>query len=124
MITETAVTRAQIKQQKAERRNITAQMAALRRGITLEVTSAWHEREQARAVLTLNEKALRSAEAAYEVAVQLYQAGEATTTDIIDAESERVNARLLDINARIDLRVANAKLLHATGRLKPVGNTK
>jgi len=124
VITETAVTRAKIKQQKADRRSITAQTAALRRGITLEVTSAWHDREQARAVLALNEKAMKSTEAAYEVAVQLYQAGEATTTDIIEAESERVNARLLDINARIDLRVANAKLLHATGRLEPIGNTK
>ena len=56
----------------------------------------------------------------FSVSVDRYRAGEATTTDVIEAESERVNATLQGVNAHIDLRIAATRLAYATGDLKPV----
>ena len=56
----------------------------------------------------------------YEQQVVLYKAGELTTTDLIAAETDRLNASLRALNANIDLRVANLKLLRAAGRGAPL----
>ena len=66
------------------------------------------------------EHATESAIEGYRVAVDLYQVGNATTTDILDAEYERVSATLSNIDAKINLRVADLKLAYATGRLQPL----
>ncbi len=112
--------RAQVKQAKASKRLIEANEAAMSRAIRMEVNAAWQEHERALRAIELNERSLSSAEAAYEQQVALYQAGEVTTTDIIDAEARRISATLRDVNARIDLRVASNKLLRATGRMEPM----
>lgn len=112
--------RAQAKQLKASQRLATANVSAMRRAIELEVTAAWHERERAAKAIDLHTRQLESSLAAYEQQVALYKAGEATTTDIIDSEASRLNATLQEVNARIDLLVANNKLMRATGRMKPI----
>jgi outer membrane protein TolC len=104
----------------AVRRRITGtQRRQLQRGIGLEVTAAWQDWQRASAALALNHKAREAAEAAYEQRVELYRAGEATTSEIVEAELQRHNATLLDIDARIAVRVARARLLHATARERP-----
>jgi outer membrane protein TolC len=42
--------------------------------------------------------------------------GRATTTDLMEAESELVAASLQEVNAMLDLRIASVRLQHATGR--------
>lgn len=118
-INSTLLTRARIKELKSDARKLELQAEALRRAITMEVTSAYLDRKTALASIEYNAHALEAAEEAYRVASELFKVGNATATDIIVAEVERVNAKLEDVNARINLRVANAKLLFATGRLKP-----
>lgn len=109
-------TRAQMNELDVQRRIAGTQLEQVRRGIALEVTAAWHEWQRATTALRLNQKAREAAEAAYEQRVELYQGGEATTTEIIEAEVQRHNATLLDIDARIAARVARARLLRASAQ--------
>ncbi len=88
--------------------------------VALEVAAAYAERQSVLAELEYIERATESAAEGYRVAVDLYQVGEATTTDILDAEYDQVDATLRNINAKIDLRAADLKLLYATGRLEPI----
>lgn len=111
---------ARVKELKANHRGLDAQRETLRRGLALEVASAYAERESVRAEIEHIERATESATEGYRVAVDLYQVGNATTTDILDAEYERVDATLRNINAKIDLRIANLRLMYATGRLEPI----
>jgi outer membrane protein TolC len=112
--------RSQVKSVKASQRTMAANAAAVRRGVVLEVTSAYEERRRAIEAQAINARAVAAAKAVYEQQVAMYSAGEVTTTDLIVAESERLNASLRQVNTRVDLRVADAKLLRATGRMKPM----
>ncbi len=116
--------KAQIREQKADKRELLLQAEQMRRGIAMEVVQAYHDRERALAAIALSTRGLASAAEAYRVASENYQAGAATTNDIIDAEGDQVQAGLRAVNSRIDLRVATARLLYATGRLNPDGKAK
>ncbi len=120
VINEAITTSAKVKQLQANERQLEAQREALRRGLAMEVAAAYAERQSVLAELEYIERATESAAEGYRVAVDLYQVGDATTTDILDAEYERVDATLRNINAKIDLRIANLKVLYATGRLEPI----
>lgn len=111
---------AQIDQLEANRRQLDAQQALVHRGLALEVAAAWAERQSAAAALEFTERAKESAAEGYRVAVDLFQVGEATATDILDAEYVQVSSTLNAINTKIDLRIANLKLEYATGRLQPL----
>jgi outer membrane protein TolC len=110
-------TSAQIDELEATRRQLDANQDQLERGLALEVAAAWAERESAAAALQYTEQARVSAAEGYRVAVDLFQVGEATTTDILDAEYEQVSSTLSAINTKIDLKIANLKLEYATGRM-------
>ncbi len=94
------------------------------RGAELEVTAAWQEAKRAEASVKLSAIDQRASEAAYSQRVALYKGGEATTSEVIEAEVQRFNASLRSINARIDLRVAAAKLRRATGLSSKIGPPK
>ena len=47
---------------------------------------------------------------------ELFAVGRGTATDLIDAESELLNAKLTITNARIDLVIAALQLDYAVGR--------
>jgi outer membrane protein TolC len=113
-------TSADIKRLQASKRQLEAQREALARGLALEVAFAYAEREAVLAELEYIERATASAIEGYRVAVDLYQVGDATTTDILDAEYEQVSATLRNINAKIGLKVANINLQYALGRLQPM----
>jgi outer membrane protein TolC len=100
----------------ATRAKLEADRKSLMRGIKLEVTSAYLERKKARVAIQTSAKGAAAAREAYRVAVDLYRAGRATTTDLISAESELVGASIKEINAAIDYHVAAVRLRHATGR--------
>jgi outer membrane protein len=111
---------AKVKQLEANQRGLEAQREMLRRGVAMEVAMAYAERQSVLAELQYIERANESAVEGYRVAVDLYQVGDATTTDILEAEYGQVDATLRNINAKIDLRIANLKLMYATGRLDPI----
>lgn len=105
--------RAQKKELEANARRLEAQRAGLVRAVTLEVSSAWQEWRRAANAAVLGQKDLEAAEAAYSQRVALYQEGEATTSEVLDAEVQRFNATLRVIDARIDARIARARLARA-----------
>jgi outer membrane protein len=111
---------AKVKELKANQRGLDAQREQLRRGLAMEVAAAYAERQSVLAEIEYIERATESAVEGYRVAVDLYQVGDATTTDILEAEYEQVDATLRNINAKINLRIANLKLMYATGRLQPI----
>jgi outer membrane protein TolC len=118
VINDAINTSVEVKRLEASQRSLEAQREVLSRGVALEVAYAWAERQSVLAELAYIERATASAIEGYRVAVDLYQVGDATTTDILDAEYEQVSATLSNINAKIGLRMADIKLLYALGRLQ------
>jgi outer membrane protein TolC len=120
-INQTLMTKAQVRGLKADKRQLVLQAELMRRGIKMEVVQAYGDRIRAIQAIELNTRSLASSAEAYRVASENYKAGAATTNDIIDAEGDQIQAGLRTINAHIDLRVANARLLYASGRRNPSG---
>ena len=116
-INQSLATKVQVRAMKADKRELMLQAELMRRGIAMEVAQAYHDRERALSAIELSTRGLASAAEAYRVASENYRAGAATTNEIIDAEGDQVQAGLRAVNSRIDLRVATARLLYATGRL-------
>jgi outer membrane protein len=102
-------------QLEAQRRALEAQRRALKDGVRMEVTAAYLDGRKAHAALVAAQRGTEAARAAYDVATELYRVGRATTTDVIEAESELVAAQLQLVNAYIDERVARTKLVYAMG---------
>jgi outer membrane protein TolC len=86
------------------------------KGIRVEVASAYQEARRTQAALEAAKRAAEAAQAAYDTEVELFKVGKATTTELIDAEGELVNALLQLISAHIGTRVAETKIARATGR--------
>ncbi len=118
-INQSLMTKANVRALKADKRELILQAELMRRGIKMEVVQAYTDRIRATQAIELNTRSLAASAEAYRVASENYKAGAATTNDIIDAEGEQIQAGLRTINAHIDLRVANARLLYASGRRNP-----
>jgi outer membrane protein len=100
----------------ARRQALEANRKALSKGIRMEVTSAYTDTRKSAAALESAKRGAEAAQAAYDTEVELFKVGKATTTELIDAESELVNSLLTLISAHISIRVAETKLAQATGR--------
>ncbi len=100
----------------ASRESMEAKREAMADAVRMEVTSAYTDRRKALASLIAAKRSSEASQAAYEVSIQLYKVGKATTTELIDAEGELLASNLRLINAHIDTKVAETKLAHATGR--------
>jgi outer membrane protein TolC len=105
----------------ANRRKLQYDVESLKRGLQMEVTSAYLDQKKARVALDTAQRGLRSAQEAYRVALDLYRVGRATTTELIASEQELLAAALREVNATIDFRLAAIRLAHATGRDVPGG---
>lgn len=108
-----------VDQQRAQMRALEADREQLRRIVTLQVTQAYEDRGRAIASLDTNRRAVEAAAEGYRVASALYRVGEATATDIIEAELDQTNARLADVNNRISVHESTVRLRYAVGRLRP-----
>jgi len=108
---------------RANREAVEANRDALAEGVRLEVTSAYTDQRRASAELVAAQRSSEASQAAYDTSIQLYKVGKATTADIIDAEADLVSSNLRLVNAHLDVKVAETKLAHATGRdLARLGN--
>ncbi len=101
---------------EANRRKAEADLESLRRGIKLQVISAYYDVRKARTAVQTAARGQEAAQEAYRVASDLYRVGRATTTDLMEAESELVAASLKEVDASLDFRIASVRLNHATGR--------
>lgn len=106
-------TRAQVRELDANVRVVRAQRASLERAVELEVRAAWEDWQRAVATATIAKVELVAASAMHEQRVLLFQGGEATSTDVVEAEIQRANATFRKINASIDKRIALARMHRA-----------
>jgi len=106
-------TKAQIRELDANAAVLRAQSMSLDRAIELEVRSAWEEWQRASATAGIATAELAAAEAMHEQRVLLFAGGEATSTDVVEAEIQRANATYRKVNASIDKRVALARMRRA-----------
>jgi len=95
---------------------LAAQRNALRDLLAVEVVQHFESARAAGAKVAATDKQLESASEAYRVTRSLYANARATTSNVLDAEADLARARLAWVNARVDARVARARLEHAAGR--------
>jgi outer membrane protein TolC len=98
-----------------------AQAQVTRDGIAVEVMDTFQKVREADFAFESTRRELASATEAYRVAHDLFNAGRGTSTTLTDAEGELTRARLDELNARVDARIARVRLEHALGRDTRVG---
>jgi outer membrane protein len=109
------VSRANDRRFGAEIRALRADRENLARGTRIEVLAAQQAVLLAQRTLTTSQKGLAAAEEGYRVRQALLAAQRATAVELVDAETELTRARIVALNARVDLRVAAVQLAHAIG---------
>lgn len=92
-----------------------AQLDELKRGVQLEVRRAVAELRAAHEAIAAARAARTSAEAAYASRLSQLRAGHATITDLFSAEGQLNRARLAELDAAVQLRLAETHLAYATG---------
>ncbi len=85
--------------------------------LSLDVTNAYTRLREAEAAVFAAAAERTAAESAYRVRSQQFQSGLTTSALLVDAESDVTRARLNELNARADVRVAGVLLKKATGTL-------
>ncbi|WP_394847489.1 TolC family protein [Pendulispora brunnea] len=101
---------------EAQAAQIEAQKQVTRDGIEVEVLQSYQQVKEADFSMESTKRQLASATEAYRVARELFNAGRGTSTTLTDAETELTRARLAELNARVDARIARVRLEHALGR--------
>jgi outer membrane protein len=97
-----------------------AQAAALdleneKRGVAVEVHNAIAQTQAAGVAVQVAQQAIASAQEAYRVEQALVNAGSATTTDLLDAQSALTTARLNFARSRYDLAIQHVALTRVMG---------
>jgi outer membrane protein TolC len=100
---------------RAETDELRADKDNLLRGTRIELLSAQQAVQLAVHALQTSAKGLQAAEEGYRVRKELLNAERATAVELVDAETDLTRARINALNARVDLRVALAQLVHAQG---------
>jgi outer membrane protein TolC len=105
-----------------QKKNATANVAILEAtkeqltdGVILEVTTAATKVKETDAAVIAAAAERRAAEEAYRVRREQFHQGLASSALLIDAEADLTRARLNELNARADLRIARAQLKRAAG---------
>lgn len=114
--TEIPAARAGAAADEARAAQLAARREAVLDAVRLEVQSAWQDLDGARDAVRLAAQTLTAAQESYRIRRELYRGGRASYIELADAETDLTRARLDDVSARIDARVASARLNHAVGR--------
>jgi outer membrane protein len=101
---------------RADYQRIQADLESAERNVSLQTAAAVLDIQKSRIQIDAAQRAQRAATSAYETAKRLYRAGEATTTDLLDAETRLLAAELQLTHANIDFSIAQIRLEHATGK--------
>ncbi len=115
-LTSIPSTLAQARASDARADRYDAEQAELRDAIRNDVVDASESYRAAEASIEATGRELRAAEEQHRVSRELFVAGRAPASSVVDAETELTNARLDAIQARIDREVAAVHLAAAMGR--------
>ena len=102
----------------AETDELRADRRGLEQRVRLEVLGAMQAVKLARRAIKTSQQGVDAAEEGYRVRKDLFGAGRASVVEMVDVETELSRARIAALDARIDLRIALAKLAYATGDSK------
>jgi outer membrane protein len=83
-----------------------------------EVEQAWRDADVAERNSALASQAVSAAEEARRITADRYAGGLLPLTDLLDSETELLEARLADIGARFDALASRVRLLQVSGRLE------
>ncbi len=119
VVNESFITSPAVDEAKARTSVVATQRTLLRDGLMLEVASAYADIKKSVSSIEAAERGLVAAEETLRVRSELFKSGKATSTDLIDAETEVTRARLRKLDAHVGLLIARTRLLHATGRDVP-----
>ncbi len=101
---------------EAERAQLISQRSAIEDALRVEIVSARGAMQEAVIAVKTAEQGHAAAEAAMRAREALHAGGRATSLELIQAETTRLQARLNLVEAHIALRVARVQLDHALGR--------
>ncbi|MBT9555773.1 MAG: TolC family protein [Myxococcales bacterium] len=99
----------------AEREHLAADRGSLLDGITSELDAALAAWDDAQAALTAAGPILAAATEGHRVRLALFALGKASSLEVTEAETTLRRARLAAVVARVDVRIAELKVLHAVG---------
>jgi outer membrane protein TolC len=115
VINESLAGNAQRDKLAAQADELRSDRASLEQQVELEVLGASEAVTLATQALDTTRQGIEAAEEGYRVRKDLFGAGRATVVEMVDAENELARARIAALDARIDLRIAAAKLAYALG---------
>jgi outer membrane protein TolC len=104
---------------EARANQIEMQKAALRDSVKIQVLQAYQALKEAELAVQTAKRGLASAEEGYRVRRELFRNGRATTVELLDSQIDLTRESINSVNARANLLVARASLLHAIGRDVP-----
>jgi outer membrane protein TolC len=109
--------KAKVQGAEARVQELKAAEESLNDGIRLQVAQAYQNHLSSQKKIEVYTKAITQAEENFRVVQNKYNNGLATTTDLLDADVARLQARLNSAFAQSDAAVAYSKLLQAAGLL-------
>ncbi len=112
---EFADARQRVLQARARIEEVRADRRRLEDAVRLEVEQAFETYRAARETLAASTASVRAAEETYRVRRDQLRAGSVVTTDLLDAETALLRARLEGADAAIGLRLALTRLRYAMG---------
>jgi outer membrane protein len=115
VVNDTINTIATHKAATARLESVDAQRRALLDGLRTEVYQAVQDVHETQVALQTTARGLAAAEESYRVRRSLFKSGRATATELTDAEADLTRARLENLNARVDARIAKVRFTHASG---------
>jgi outer membrane protein TolC len=101
---------------EAQAAAIKANQNTTRDTIEVEVQQDWQGVREADFAVESSAREVASAEEAYRVQQELFNNGRGTSATLTDAEGDLTRARLTQLNARANARIARIRLDHALGR--------
>lgn len=110
---------AQVRQARHTASQRRAEYHAAVRTVQQELSTAWQSLVTARGAIEAGRERVRAAQIAYEGVREELLVGSRATIDVLDAEAERLNARIALVQSVRDLNVAAYAVLAAMGRLDP-----
>lgn len=105
----------ELRSARAEARSALAQAELISDNIAFEVNQAYRAIEDARERITLSRTAVAQAEENQRLVVNKYKAGDATPTDVVDAETSLTRTQQNYASALYDYQTALVKLEYAMG---------
>jgi outer membrane protein TolC len=107
----------QVRSKKYELAQLRLKTINLRRALTHQLRSAALDLRSAREQVLAGKKQVELAVAAHKSTENLYKAGDARTTDLLDAQNKEIQAKGTLIRSRYDYLIALARLRRAAGKL-------